>query len=177
MRHSAGSSQPHQNIADVDEIRRRGCDDANARLAQDEDAILGMVAVVGPGVIVKGVDRAEALRIDSADRTPQQIAKVDEKIRRDAVDFAIQTLRGEAAGRQGPAQMVGDGGDLRGEISASGFKRLGRDDALRLPPGDVEEDTSIVAAIAPCSGTRPVDIEATQRHAPRRRRMSTLFQG
>ena len=42
---------------------------------EDEDTVLGVVGVVWPGVVFKGVDGAMAY---CADRTPVQVAEIDD---------------------------------------------------------------------------------------------------
>ena len=56
---------------------------------QDERPELGVVAVVGPGVILQDVDRRIA---DAADRSPVEGAEVDDQVGRDVLDRVVDLL-------------------------------------------------------------------------------------
>src|SRR5260370_42504719 len=60
------------------------------RVVSDHDAKLGMITIIGPGIILKGIDRAMA---DSTDRAPEEITEVDEQVWRDPVTFFVYFLR------------------------------------------------------------------------------------
>src|SRR5579883_386374 len=126
----------------------------------DDDAKLGVIAVIGAGIILKGVDRTMS---NGPDRAPEEVAKVDNQVWRHAVTLLIDVLR-----------LVDGGADIDtvgvDDSFQSGFHFvtqcliLGRlDNALRLASFNIEKDTRIVAAIAPYSGLAPIDFALLNR--------------
>src|SRR6266700_2778637 len=61
-----------------------------SRVVFNDYAKLRMVAVIRPGVVLKGVNRAVT---DRADRAPGEIAKVDDQVRGYSVTFVVYVLR------------------------------------------------------------------------------------
>ena len=117
----------------------------------DQQAVLGVVGVVGAGVVLEGVDRPAA---DRADRPPAQVAEVDEEVGRGrAPDGPVEVLGLEDAGADRLALGVAQGFELGDQAVAGRLVVLGRDQALRLAPLDVEEEPAVVAARPP--GGRP----------------------
>ena len=55
-------------------------------VVQNENAMLGMVGIVGTHIILKGVDRVVS---DRPNGTPEQIPKVNNEVRRNIVDRLV----------------------------------------------------------------------------------------
>ena len=67
------------------------------RPGEDERTVLGVVAVVRPGVVLLDVDRRIA---DAADRPPGEAAEVDDQVRGHVADVPVDLLGPEHQGAQ-----------------------------------------------------------------------------
>ena len=135
------------------------------RIIENDNAILGVVGVVGAGVVFESVDGVEAQR---AHGTPAQVAEVDEQIGSDVAHLPVQLLRLERHRAQQVALVIGGGLEAADHLLAEGLNLPRRDDAVGLPPCHVEEDTGVVAAGTPHLGLLPVHLALFQRHQARR---------
>ena len=127
---------------------------------EHEEPVLGMVCVVRAGVVLERVDPLVAP--DGADGAPEEVAEVDDQVRRDAVHLLVGLLGHVDARAERLAVLVRDGGQALGEVAADALVVLRRDGALGLAAGDVQEDARVVAALAPGRGLRPVDPRLAQ---------------
>src|SRR5487761_1562174 len=112
----------------------------------DDDAELRVVAVIGAGIVLEGVDRAVS---DAAHGTPEEIAEIDDQIGSHAVDFMIDFFRLEDFRPDIDAVGIGQSFKFGLEFVAQTLYFFRLDDALRLAPLDIEEDTRVVATVAP----------------------------
>ena len=123
---------------------------------EDKDTVLGVVGIVWSGVVFKGVDGAMAY---CANRTPVQVAEIDDQVRGDVVDGAVNILRFEDLSRQGSALVVGNVRDFLREFVAQDMVLFGGHNALWFASGNVEKDACVIATCTPCLGFCPVDFE------------------
>src|SRR5579885_3190303 len=121
----------------------------------DDDAKLRVVAVIGANIVLKGVDRAVT---DGADGTPVEVAEIDDQVGRNAVAFLIDFLRLVDGGADVDAVGINNSLEFRLQFVAQGLNLVRPDNALRLASLNVEEDTRVVAAIAPDLRLAPVNL-------------------
>src|SRR5579875_770004 len=79
---------------------------AHSRIMLDDDTELSMVAVVRPGIVIEGVNRAMTNRADGA---PEEVAEVDDQVWWHAVTGFVNFLWLEDACADIRAGMVGQG--------------------------------------------------------------------
>ena len=99
----------------------------DARAGHDQEAVLGVVGVVGAGVVLERVDALVAA--DRADRAPREVAEVDDEVGRDAVDLLVESSGLKTACRAG-RRLVRDRREPLGQLVAHALVVLRRDDAL-----------------------------------------------
>src|SRR5579863_6819714 len=92
----------------------------------DDNAELGMVAIVWAGIVVKGVDGTVT---NGANRTPEEVAEVDDQVGRNTVDVLINFLWFEDCRPHWLAIVVEQILELRFEFVAQSFNFVGPDDA------------------------------------------------
>jgi hypothetical protein len=79
--HSGRDADPEQlqdRRRDVEEVHPLAGAPFDPRAGHDQQPVLGMVRVVGPGVVLEGVDSLVAS--DVADGAPEQVAEVDDQV-------------------------------------------------------------------------------------------------
>src|SRR5207245_10393341 len=127
----------------------------------DEDAVPVMVGPVGAGVVLV---REQTRVADRAHGAPRQVAEVDEEVGGDAADLRIDVLRLEDPRPEGRAVRSGSGFELLDQLVSGRFVPRGFDDTLRLATLDVEEQSSVIAAVAPRRGPGPIDRDVLERN-------------
>ena len=91
--------------------------------------MLGVVAVVRPGVVLPDVDRRVA---DAADRPPGQAAEVDDQVRGHVADVPVDFLGPEDEGAQRLARRIDGGLEPGLDLVAEPLVIAGLDHAPRL---------------------------------------------
>src|SRR3990172_7979695 len=123
------------------------------RPGNHEDPLLGVVGPVRAGVIL---ERMNSARSYGADRPPVQVPEVDHQVRRHVPAGSVDVFRLEYPGPHRLALMIGDGGQLPGQLVPQALVLCRVDDTFRFAAADVHEDSAVVAAFAPGDGARPV---------------------
>ena len=105
---------------DVEEVHVLSIGDRNVGTGQDQEAVLGVIGIVGPGVVVERVDALVAA--DRADCPPVEVAEVDDEVGGDAVHLSVDVLRPEDLRVDRVSVLVRDSGecprrDRRGQRS------------------------------------------------------------
>ena len=121
----------------------------------------------GPGVVLVGVDAPVPHR---ADRTPREVPEVHDEIRRDATDLRVDVLRLQHLRAEGRPVGPGRGLELGDQLVPHLLVAGGLDDALGLAALHVQEQSPVVAAVAPGEGLAPIDRDVLDRHDVRRLR-------
>jgi hypothetical protein len=127
-----------------------------ARRRQDERAVLGVVAIIGPGVVLLDVERSIA---DLADGTPVEIAEIDNQVGGYVADLAVNLLGLEDARSHRLALVVHCGFEPRLQVIADALVVVGVDRPARLAPLHVQEHSRVVPAFAPGDGAFPIHVQ------------------
>ncbi len=130
------------------------------RVVHDEDAVLGVVRLVRPGVVLEGVERAVT---EGPDASPPELTEDHDEVGRDALLVLVDLLGLERLVAHEVPLMVDHRLDLRDQLVANFLVVGGRNDPLWLTPFHVQEETPVVPAVAPGAGLRPVDVHLVDR--------------
>src|SRR5690349_18517589 len=95
---------------------------------------------------------------DSSDRAPVKPAEVHDQIRSDISDVLVKLARLEDERFQRLTLVVGERLQPRLHFILEFFVSRGGNDALRLSSLHVKEHASVVTALAPDAGLRPVHV-------------------
>src|SRR5260370_21880747 len=125
------------------------------RIVSDHDAKLGMITIIGRGIILKGIEGAMAA---SAERAPGEITEVDDQVWREPVTFFVYFLRLVHLCADVYTIVVYQRFKLRLELITKSLILVAFDDTPGFAPLDIEEDTGIIATIAPDPGSTPVNL-------------------
>src|SRR5947209_18545432 len=107
----------------------------------DDDPELGMIAIVWAGIVIERINRTVT---DGAYRAPEEVAKVDDQVRWNAIYFFVNFFGFENFCSNVDAIVVEHGLELGLELIAESFNFVRLDNASRLTSLDIEKDTSIV---------------------------------
>src|SRR5579859_7448380 len=126
----------------------------------DDDAKLGMVAVIWPCIVVEGVDRAMS---DTAYRAPEEVSKVNDQVWRHAFTLAVDVLRFEHLGSDIDALRVYYGLEFGLEFIAQCLHLVRLYNALWFAALYIEEDACIVPTVTPDLCLAPINLTLVNR--------------
>src|SRR5437016_675084 len=132
-------------------------------IVADEHAKLRVIGVVGAGVVLKRID---ALEPQTSHRSPVEVAKIDDEVRRDAGALTIDLLGLEDFRAHRPTLMVGQRPQLLRHLLAHGFIAPWRNGPIRFPPLHVKKDSPLVATTAPDLRAVPIHLALLERSEP-----------
>src|SRR5207302_3441023 len=95
---------------------------------------------------------------------PRQVPEVDEEVGGDAANLRIDVLWLEDPRPERCAVRTGSGFELLDQLVSGCFVPRGFDDALRFATLDVEEQSPVIAPVAPCHGPGPIDRDILERN-------------
>src|SRR5204862_7763270 len=101
--------------------------------------------------------REQARVADRPYGPPRQVAEVDEEVGGDPTNFGVDLLRLEDLRPERLAVRAESGLELVDQFVTGLFVPRGIDHAVLLATLDVQEQPSVVAAVAPCDRPGPVD--------------------
>src|SRR2546430_4587447 len=120
----------------------------------DHHAKLRVIAIIRPCIVIKRVDRAVTNR---SNRTPEEVTKVDNQVRRNTMYLFVYLLRFVDLRPNIHAIVIHQRFELRDKFIAERLNLVGLDYALRFSPLDIEEDARVIPTIAPHLRPAPVD--------------------
>src|SRR5436305_9573079 len=123
--------------------------------AKNENSILRMVSAVGAGVVLERVYLSVS---NSADRSPVQVAKINNQVRRDAAHFFIQFLRSKNLSADFLSVFIGNALQSRCDFLPHFFVIVWCNGSVRLTACNIEKNARVITAIAPRFCSRPINL-------------------